>query len=303
MSAVPTHRPKSRPVRRFPNPPLPTVAVIAGFALLSTIYGCVEIDSGSRFATPPGALVNISDKSQNQPSIAMAELASDVTFLEDEIHRSGSITIKQPDVWGDADLMGYIQEYEQVMINRLGDFKDTIQGYLARSDQADLQSMTAMGLNLGPSTGAPPTPFSSFTSNNSANTAVTPAPLSTTSTSQAPQGQVFDVLNQALSNSNASPSAKFSLEPTESLRQNSTYLKVNQGLRRVNSGADSAQAAGYGLYLLARPGLDSARSPHAARLLGRGHHAGADGHRSGPLAGDVSQARLRRSGRPAAAHL
>ena len=206
---------------------------------------------GSR--RPPGVLVNISDKSQNQPSIAMAELAGDVTFLEDEIHRSGSITIKQPDVWGDADLMGYIQEYEQVMINRLGDFKDTIQGYLARSDQADLQSMTAMGLNLGPSTGALPTPFSSFTSNNSANTAVSPAPLSTTSTSQAPQGQVFDVLNQALSNSNASPSAKFSLEPTESLRQNSTYLKVNQGLRRINSGADSAQAAGYGLYLLRVP--------------------------------------------------
>jgi len=249
MPAVSSHR----PVRRFPNSPLPTLAVIVGCGLLSTIYGCVEIDSGSRFATPPGVLVNVSDKSQNQPSIGMAELAGDVTFLEDEIHRSGSITIKQPDVWGDADLMGYIQEYEQVMINRLGDFKDTIQGYLARSDQADLQSMTAMGLNLGPSTGAPPTPFSSFTSNNSANTAVSPAPLSTTSTSQAPQGQVFDVLNQALSNSNASPSAKFSLEPTESLRQNSTYLKVNQGLRRINSGADSAQAAGYGLYLLRVP--------------------------------------------------
>jgi hypothetical protein len=253
MPAVPSHRPKSRPVRRLPISPLPTLAVIAGMALLSTIYGCVEIDSGSRFAAPPGALVSVSNKSGNEPSIDMAELASDVTFLEDEIHRSGSITLKQPDVWGDADLMGYIQEYEQVMINRLGDFKDTIQGYLARSDQADLQSMTAMGLNLGPSTGAPPTPFSSFTSNNSANTAVSPAPLSTTSTSQAPQGQVFDVLNQALSNSNASPSAKFSLEPTESLRQNSTYLKVNQGLRRINSGADSAQAAGYGLYLLRVP--------------------------------------------------
>jgi hypothetical protein len=244
----------SPPVRRFARPILPTLAAVTSIALLFTI-GCVEIDSGSRLSSPPN-IVPIADKSGSEPSIAMADLAGDVTFLEDEIHRAGSITIKQPDVWGDADLMGYIQEYEQVMINRLGDFKDTIQGYLARSDQADLQSMTSMGLNLGPSTGAPPTPFSTFNSNNSnnsANSAVTPVSIPTTSSLQAPQGQVFDVLNQALSNTNASPTAKFSLEPTESLRQNSTYLKVNQGLRRINSGADSAQAAGYGLYLLRVP--------------------------------------------------
>ena len=225
------------------------MTAIAAAFLLS---GCVNLDAGSRFSNPPAVVIQTGNNAPEQ-TIDMAELASDVTALEDEIHHAGSITVKQPDVWGDADLMGYIQEYEQVMINRLGDFKDTIQGYLARSDQADMQSMTAMGLNLGPSTGTPPTPFSTFNSNNAANTAVTPVAVPTTSSSQAPQGQVFDVLNQALSNSNTTPSAKFSLEPTESLRQNSTYLKVNQGLRRVNSGADSAQAAGYGLYLCACP--------------------------------------------------
>jgi hypothetical protein len=183
----------------------------------------------------------------------MQELASEVTSLEDQIHHYGSVTVKQPDVWGDADLMGYIQEYEQVMINRLGDFKDTIQGYIARSDQADMQSMTSLGLNLGPSTAAIPTPFSAYAASGAVNGAATPTAVSTTSSSGAPQGQVFDVLNQALSNPNATPSAKFSLEPTESLRQNSTYLKVNQGLRRINSGADTAQAAGYGLYLLRVP--------------------------------------------------
>ena len=183
----------------------------------------------------------------------MRELASEVTSLEDQIHRYGSVTVKQPDVWGDADLMGYIQEYEQVMINRLGDFKDTIQGYIARSDQADLQSMTSLGLNLGPSTSGIPTPFSTYAASGAANGSATPTAVTTTASAGAPQGQVFDVLNQALSNPNAAPAAKFSLEPTESLRQNSTYLKVNQGLRRINSGADTAQAAGYGLYLLRVP--------------------------------------------------
>ncbi len=190
---------------------------------------------------------------QAERPIPMRELANEVTSLEDEIHRHGSITVKQPDVWGDADLMGYIQEYEQVMINRLTDFKDTIQGYIARSDQSDLQSMTSLGLNLAPGGGAIPTPFSNFTAANGANSAVTPANVTTTATGAAQQGQVFDVLNQSLSNPTATPTAKFSLEPTESLQQNSTYLKVNQGLRRINSGADTAQAAGYGLYLLRVP--------------------------------------------------
>lgn len=239
------------PIRRFFQSPV-TRAVLLGCGLWTAIAGCAGMDVAGGFSDSPGAVVDISNPGNTQP-IDMAQLASDVTVLEDEIHRAGSITVKKPDVWGDADLMGYIQEYEQVMINRLGDFKDTIQGYLARSDQADLQSMTSMGLNLGPSTGTPPTPFSTFNSNNSANTAVTPVGVSTTSSGQAPGGQVFDVLNQALSNTNATPAAKFSLEPTESLQQNSTYLKVNQGLRRINSGADSAQAAGYGLYLLRVP--------------------------------------------------
>ena len=231
----------------------PSKLVVPSFVLLLAIGGCVDFDVSRRIESSGAGVTSLSGSPNGEPPIRMVELANDVTSLEDEIHRCGSVTVKQPDVWGDADLMGYIQEYEQVMINRLGDFKDTIQGYIARSDQADLQSMTAMGLNLGPSTGTPPTPFSTFTSSNASNTSATPVPLSTTSTAAAPQGQVFDVLNQALSNANASPTAKFSLEPTESLRQNSTYLKVNQGLRRINSGADSAQAAGYGLYLLRVP--------------------------------------------------
>lgn len=244
---------------------------------LAALGGCSGLDFSPRVARFDASFSStgvsngpIAGAAGVERPIDMRELAAEITSVEDEIHRYGSITVKQPDVWGDADLMGYIQEYEQVMINRVGDFKDTIQGYIARSDQADLQSMTALGLNLGPSTAAVPTPFSTFTPSGAANTSATPLSLSTTSTAAAPQGQVFDVLNQALSNPNAVPAAsgKFSLEPTESLRQNSTYLKVNQGLRRINSGADTAQAAGYGLYLLRVP-----VSILAGRTTREGHSA------------------------------
>jgi hypothetical protein len=233
---------------------------VAVLGMLLAVGGCAGIEGFSRsgdfeagVSRVPGPVGPAAGAASAEPPIDMQELASQVTSLEDQIHLYGSVTVKQPDVWGDADLMGYIQEYEQVMINRLGDFKDTIQGYIARSDQADLQSMTSLGLTMAPSTGAAPTPFSTYAASGAANGAATPVAISTTSAAAAPQGQVFDVLNQALSNPNATPSAKFSLEPTESLRQNSTYLKVNQGLRRINSGADTAQAAGYGLYLLRVP--------------------------------------------------
>jgi hypothetical protein len=238
----------------------PARKFVAMVGALTVVAGCAEFDVSAPFGDMETGTSSLSGTPRGadgapvaERPIPMRELANEVTSLEDEIHRHGSITVKQPDVWGDADLMGYIQEYEQVMINRLTDFKDTIQGYIARSDQSDLQSMTSLGLNLAPGGGAIPTPFSNFTAANGANSAVTPANVTTTATGAAQQGQVFDVLNQALSNPNTAPTAKFSLEPTESLQQNSTYLKVNQGLRRINSGADTAQAAGYGLYLLRVP--------------------------------------------------
>ena len=233
---------------------------------LTVVAGCAEFDVSAPFGDMESGVSSISGIPRGADGapvadrpIPMRELANEVTTLEDEIHRYGSVTVKQPDVWGDADLMGYIQEYEQVMINRLTDFKDTIQGYIARSDQSDLQSMTALGFNAGPAGGAIPTPFSNFTSANGANSAVTPANVTTTATGAAQQGQVFDVLNQALSNPNASPTAKFSLEPTESLQQNSTYVKVNQGAEADQQRGRHGPGSRLRTVPVARAGLDLAR--------------------------------------------
>ena len=156
---------------------------------LTVVAGCAEFDVSAPFGEMESGVSSLSGLPRGangapvaERAIPMRELANEVTSLEDEIHRHGSITVKQPDVWGDSDLMGYIQEYEQVMINRLTDFKDTIQGYIARSDQSDLQSMTSLGLNLAPGGGAIPTPFSAFTPANGTNTSVMPANVTTTAT-------------------------------------------------------------------------------------------------------------------------
>ena len=68
----------------------------------------------------------------------MLEVARDLTLLEDDIRRDGSITVKKPDVWGDGNLIASIQEYEHLMA--LSDhtafdkrFSESVQAYIARS--------------------------------------------------------------------------------------------------------------------------------------------------------------------------
>lgn len=49
------------------------------------------------------------------------------------------------------------------------------------------------------------------------------------------------------------PNATIQLDPTVALDQQSTYIKYLQQLRRINEGDDTADAAGYSLYLLRMP--------------------------------------------------
>jgi hypothetical protein len=235
------------------------VCVLAAFLLSTANLGCTHnigwIESDD---CEEDGLSRLGCLSSGVPGLR--DLARQVTELEEDIHRCGSITVKQPDVWGDADLISYTQEYEQVMISQLGNFQPTIQGFVARSDQAELQSVTSLGAALAPSGAGGgqaanqnsvtvPIPFQGKDTSSQA-PSVTPDVIKTTT-----NPQVFDVLQQSLAATGATvkPNFTYGLEPTESLRQNSTYLRVNQGLRRIGTGDVGAQSAGYGLYLLRVP--------------------------------------------------
>ena len=52
----------------------------------------------------------------------------DLDSLEGHIERYGSVVAKQPDVWGQARLTTYRNEYEQQMAAELTNFKLTLQG-------------------------------------------------------------------------------------------------------------------------------------------------------------------------------
>jgi hypothetical protein len=168
---------------------------------------------------------------------SLTRFAKDLTALEDQIRITGSITIKHPDVWGESNLMVYLQEYDQLLAASVQHFDKTVQAYIARSDQADLQASFAMGQGLG--TATPP----------GATAAVTATPIALTTP------DLFGALKTAVQGAPAATetSTGVGLEPTEVERQRSTFIKVNQALRRKNIGDDNSRGAGYGLYLFRIP--------------------------------------------------
>lgn len=194
----------------------------------------------------------------------MRTLAKSVTHLEEDIQQYGSIVIKQPDIYGETNLMAYIQEYEQIMKERKGKFEDTIQAYIARSDASDLQSITAIGAGQqkttttganASTTTSIPLPFQLAGATLTPSDALTLInPTDATAVTKGTDTGALELLKK-ISGAALTPAAKsgVAIEPTESLRQNSNYIKVNQGLRRLNTGDDNSQSAGNALYLLRIP--------------------------------------------------
>jgi hypothetical protein len=159
---------------------------------------------------------------KHDPLLAFAH---EVTVIEDDLRRDGTITIKKPDVWGDANLVHFIQEYDREMAGTVGKFEANLQAYLARSDQAELSATQSLAQGLG---GTAP-------------------PSVTASAIDIKDIEPFSLIAKSLSQAPAAAKG-LSIEPTESERQHSTYVLVNQALRRRNMGDDNSRAAGYGLY-------------------------------------------------------
>jgi uncharacterized membrane protein YgcG len=157
----------------------------------------------------------------------MNGLARLVTHLEDDLKKYGSITVKAPDVWGESTLMSLVQEYERYMREDAADFKATMQGYVARADQAAAQAEFSMGLAAANEEGS--------------STAVEPPAEKFIN----PPGTPFNLV--------PSSGVTLSLEPTEETREHSVFLKVNQALRRTNLGDDNSRQPGYTSYVLRFP--------------------------------------------------
>ena len=222
----------------------------------------------------------------------LMRLARELTEVEDDLRRDGTITVKTPDVWGDGNMVYFMQEYDSELEKRTKTFSETLQAYITRSDNAEFQSTTGLSESLkGPSSGGPPAtsggaaaasssaPPTTITNTN-ANTntlssggsssgggggggssGATPSPIDIDDITP------FDLIKKARDAAPASVE-KIGVEPTELARQHSTFIDVCQALRRRHMGDDNSRAAGYGLYKFRIP-----VSILPGRETSRGHSA------------------------------
>jgi hypothetical protein len=224
--------------------------------------------------------------------ISARDLARAIELLERQIEVNGSIVVKQPDVWGQARLTKYRDEYERQMAAELDKFVFVLNGSVAGADQAYLADAFAL------SAAASPAPQS--TARGSATTSLTtmvpsPAPGGGGATGSGhaaggganaggggsggggsggggsgggpsplpfpDQSSTFAAFNNITRNpanlptplSFAGASTGISLEPPLLLDQKSHYLNHLQELRRINEGDDTADSPGYSLNLVRIP--------------------------------------------------
>jgi hypothetical protein len=207
----------------------------------------------------------------------VSQIAYQIDRLEKHIDRYGSIVPKHADVWGQARLMMHRQEYELQMKQEIGNFHDTLQASLARSDQAFLASAFALQAAVSGGTAPAFVPTSGTTSHDTTITNNIPSTAggpSSTTTQKAietaslgqpsapdveklitePDKGIFRTAPRATREFKEAPTPKtLALEPTLHLDQESRFIKHLHELRRVNEGDDNTDAAGYALNLIRLP--------------------------------------------------
>jgi hypothetical protein len=198
----------------------------------------------------------------NHPT--MHALACDLDFLEAHIDKYGSVVAAQPDVWGQARLTKYREEFENEMLKDLPNFKDTLQADVTRSDQAYFANALAISAAVsGRQAGLIP-PAKVVVQNTTATpntTVVTPAAITVPdATPDTGVFKGFDSIKRtdpraplAMSFTAATATGGISLEPTIVLEQKARYINYLNQIRRNNEGDDTADSPGYSLNLVRIP--------------------------------------------------
>ena len=157
---------------------------------------------------------------------AIELLAENIDWLEHHIDRYGSVTAKQPDVWGEARLTKHRDEFEQMMFRELNQFSFRINASIEQSDSSFLsQSMALSAAASGQSVPKLPTTKE-----------ITPKAADSAAVDLKKFGQ-----------------EKIDIEPTIFLDQLSRYLQHLHELRRINEGDDTSDSPGYSLNLVRVP--------------------------------------------------
>lgn len=220
-------------------------------------------------------------------------LAEDLDHLEKHIEWNGSVVAKVPDVWGQARLTQYRDEFEKAMAGDVNKFEFGLQGSLSRSDSAYLASAAALSfaaqpkppvvgtisaakgnapalvptgqtvqqVTKDPDTGATTTTSTTLAPPTPAAAPKAPDPVKPIELGD-PAALVSgtDAVIGKRNDARLAEPLKFGqggvavgIEPAELLAQKKRYLDFLAQLRRENEGDDTADSPGYSLNLVRIP--------------------------------------------------
>jgi hypothetical protein len=186
----------------------------------------------------------------DKPCLTMVQLANIIDIVERDLREDGTVVIQQPSVWGQARMTVYRKDFDTQMSKDLDQFKFILSARVARSDQASLQSQAALGASL--TTATPGTSINLATDKiiTERDTALKAAVdlLATDKIKMTDAFTLFDKLSTA-----GIEKGNLGVEPTIFLDEKKRYLDHLNQIRRINMGDDTADSAGYGLYLVRMP--------------------------------------------------
>ena len=166
------------------------------------------------------------------PACTLADLGKSIDAADREIRAAGTIVIKQPDVWGQDRMTSFRRDFDLRMRGELDRFQPVLSAQVARSDSLTIMGQGQIGGTVGVTSA----------SGQAVPAGVIPGLTPPGSLTAPPVAAGTDPGSAALS-----------LEPTVALDERKRFLDHDYELLRVNLGDDTADAAGYGLYLFRLP--------------------------------------------------
>ena len=176
---------------------------------------------------------------------SVQKLARRIDRLERHIEEYGSVTAKQPDVWGEARLTKHRSEIERELREKVETFNQNMNAAISRSDQAFIAQSIAL---QGAISGRSAISTSLIDNSDDTQTAITLPSAPTTSVFGAELQRSEGRGTDGFKNGEA-----IGLEPTTVTNQHYRYLQHLMALRRRNEGDDTADSPGYSLNLMRIP--------------------------------------------------
>ena len=193
--------------------------------------------------------------------LTVPELCKKIDGLSEELRDDGLILLKQPDVFSQARLTRFRNDFDNQMSSDLGNFHLVLAARISRLDSATTTQTTALGAALsapGTTNVAVPDATKFIGSVSGTN-----SPFANSNTSLFPTNGTIDPKNGAFGNlglgssTMAMPSGGGTLalgvDPTVYLDEKKRFLEHLNQIRRISMGPDQNDSSGYGLYLVRMP--------------------------------------------------